>query len=163
MFSHIWEQPRGQFIAFSYTQQHIMMFTVDVGEPCRALHHVFSTRIPPQRALHRVFSYWGSLEATLLHFHAHSITSYFLECRGTLQGTASRIIHWKGTLEGTFSHFIYLRRMALNFLDSDEFELAGDLRKALAPGQVDSWIVEQIGQAHLIPCAQTTLRRCILR
>lgn len=56
-------------------------------------------------------------------------------------------------------HFIYLRKRALNLFDPNELELAGDLRKALAPGEVDSRVVQQVRQAHLIPRAQATLRR----
>lgn len=73
-----------------------------------------------------------------------------------LHGVLSQhVLYWKGTTEGTF--FIYLRKRTMNFSDSDELELAGDLRKALASGQVDSRVVQQVRQAHFIPGAQATL------
>ena len=52
----------------------------------------------------------------------------------------------------------YLRDRHLDLFDSDELKLPDDLREALTPGQIHSGIVEQVGQTHLIPGGQTTLK-----
>lgn len=58
----------------------------------------------------------------------------------------------------TYSQTFHLPDWSVDFLNTDELELLHDVGNTCAPGEVDSWVIEQIRQAHFIPGAQTTLK-----
>lgn len=58
----------------------------------------------------------------------------------------------------TYSQTLHIPDWPIDFLNTNELELFHYIRNARTPGEVDSWVIEQIRQAHFIPGAQTTLK-----